>query len=275
MGTRDAREIPGQHEQQVQQHVCEHCDHRDLDRRPGVLAREEARGEDLDQDEAGQPETIGGQRHRGHAGVLLGKGVVLDQRRQDRHGQEDQAGRGRQRDQQRQAQGPVQRAPEGRLVGPRMLTGEARQDHRGDRDAEQGQGQFDEAITEVQPGDRAGDQKGRDHGVHQQIDLDHGGPEDRRQHQTHDLAHTGVRAPETRPRQQPGPHQKRHLECKLQDSRQEHAPGERDDGLREQGRTPQRRRDQGQVQEHRREGRHRKTANAVQDPGRHRGERYE
>jgi hypothetical protein len=236
----------------------------------GVLVSwraEEARSQDLDQDEPGQSEAVGGQRHRSHAGVLLGKGAVLDQRGQDRHREHDQAGRGRQRHQQRQAQRPVQGAPEGGLVGAGMLAGQARQDHRGDRDAEQRQGQLDEAIAEIQPRDRTCDQEGRNHGVHQQVDLHDRCPEDRRQHQARDFPDPGVGAPEPGPGQQPGPYQERHLEGELQNSRKEYTPGECNDGLGEQGRTPQRRRDQRQVQEHRGEGRHSETADAVQDPG--------
>ncbi|MNT10212.1 hypothetical protein D3C72_1450290 [compost metagenome] len=142
-------------------------------RRPGVLPRVEGRQHHLQQREGRQAEAQAVHRQRRHAGVEGGELAVLEDRGDQRLGQQQQTEHRRHRDQQGHAQAPVQRAREAFAVGADMVPGQRRQDHRAQGHAEHAQRQFQEAIGQRQPGLRAIGQLGGDDGIQQQVDLRH------------------------------------------------------------------------------------------------------
>ena len=131
---------------QVEHHIGDHRNDTDLDRRLGVLAGKEPRRQYLDQHEGDQAEGIGTQAHRRHHDIVVGHGAVVEQRDQQRLGQQRQRQRRWQPQQQHRSQRPVQHLAEvlgGRLgVAPRQR----RQDHRTDGHAEHPQWQLHQAV---------------------------------------------------------------------------------------------------------------------------------
>jgi hypothetical protein len=114
-------------------------------------------------------------------------------------------------------------------------------------------------------------------GVDDQAHLRDRDREHRRPHQPHDPAdlRVGQRGAQVGadPRQHPEPHQRGHLQRELRDPAGDHAGRERVDRRVEPRRQQQRGRDERQVQQHRREGRHRESAPGVQDARRQRDHR--
>ena len=83
-------------------------DQGDLDRGRHILAREEAGGQHLDQDESRQPEGEGGERRSRRRGRVGIESAALEQDGDDRPGHHDQRRRRRQRKQQGELQRPVE-----------------------------------------------------------------------------------------------------------------------------------------------------------------------
>ena len=114
---------------------------------------------------------------------------MQEQGAQDRPGEHRHGHRGRSADHQHQTQRPVEVMGKGGGIGLGVFLGQAGQDHRGQGDAKHPQRQLHDPVRDIKPGDTAGDQERGDDGVEQQIDLHHGGTDDTRQHQAHDLAY--------------------------------------------------------------------------------------
>ncbi len=148
----------------------------DLHRCLDVLACIEARGQDLDQDDAHQADAVGHQGLARHLQVQGTEGTVLEQGGQQGYRQHPQAHGGGGRQQQGHAQAPVQQAGilAGIVVG--MMLGQG-----GQQDGTQGHpqhaaGKLHEAVGVIQPGYAAGGEEGGEQGVDEQADLGHGHP---------------------------------------------------------------------------------------------------
>ena len=114
--------------------------------------------------------------------VAGGELTVLKQGRENGIGKKRQTNRRWRRHHQHPAQRPVEGVRE-RITGfLGVVLGKARQNNRGHGDGEYPQRKLHHAIRVIKPGDAAGDQKGRDECVHQQIDLRNGRTERRRNH---------------------------------------------------------------------------------------------
>ena len=155
----------GQHHQQIDRHVHAERDQPDPDRRAGVLARIERRCQHLHQQEGRHRDGLGHQAPAGHADIGRIEPAVLEQGRQQRLGAQDQAGAGRQADQQAEPEAPVQPLRVAVRIGFGMAAGQVRQDHRADGHAEHAQREFQQAVAVIQPGDAAVDQVRRRHGI--------------------------------------------------------------------------------------------------------------
>ncbi|MNM92820.1 hypothetical protein D3C81_1051670 [compost metagenome] len=189
----------------------------------------------------------------------------MEQAGDQRLGKDRQGQRRRHADQQYHAQRPVDGGGKGLGVATGMQARQAGQDHRADGNAEGAQRQFRQAVSVVQPGHTTGLQEGRQHGIQQQVDLADRHAEQRRQHQRHDPLDALVLAVRPRDRQQLDARKKRQLEQQLGHAGDEHAPGQRHDRLVEIRGEQHGRADHADVEQHRREGRHREAPVAVED----------
>jgi hypothetical protein len=113
-----------------------------------------------------------------------------------------------------------------------------RQDHRAERDAEDAEREFEQAVGLGEPGLRTGDQERRDQRVEQQVHLRDRGTEQGRHHQGQDPAHVGMAPAPTRQGEQVEPRQRWQLHQQLQDAGDEDRPAERHDRHVERMREP-------------------------------------
>jgi hypothetical protein len=151
---------------------------------------------------AGNPSDKRSKAQRRHLRIERGESAIAEQRPEHRLGEQDQRERSWHRNEQAETQTPVDRCGEPVRVVGRMLARQMRQDHGAQRDAEDAERKFEQAIGVVQPGHTASDQERGDQGVDQQVDLRHRRAEQRRDHQLQDLAHAAVVPAPARPRQQ-------------------------------------------------------------------------
>ncbi|KAG0163676.1 hypothetical protein DFQ30_011194, partial [Apophysomyces sp. BC1015] len=143
----------------------------DLHGRLDILFRIEARRQYLDQDQPKQPDPVRGQCARYHFDIVTGKTSVVEQCRRQRLGideQCDSTGRGQQ---EREPQPPVEQRRVFRGIGVRMRLGQARQQDRAKRHAQQRGRELHEPVRVRQPRYAAGRQMRRDIGVDNQRQL--------------------------------------------------------------------------------------------------------
>src|SRR5690554_3709553 len=189
----------------------------------------------------------------------------MEQRGDQRLGQQQERQRGRYAYQQHHAHRPVQGGSKGLGFLPCMLAGQRRQYHRPYGNTEGTQRQLGETVGVIQPGDAASLQEGGQHRIQQQVDLTDRDAEQRRNHQRHDAPDALVLAIRAGYGQQAYLGQKRQLEQQLHHTGNEYPPGQRQDRLVEIGSHEYGGTDHAQVEQHRSEGRHGKTAIAVED----------
>ncbi len=125
------------HEDEVAQlRDDQHAD-ADLHRRLDVLLRIEAGREDLDEDQPDQADAVGRQRAADHHDRVAVEFAVVEQRCRKRLGEEKQRDRARRRQQERDAQTPVEQRRILVRIGVDVRLREARQQDRAERDAQQ------------------------------------------------------------------------------------------------------------------------------------------
>ncbi|TXT23018.1 MAG: hypothetical protein FD134_2328 [Gallionellaceae bacterium] len=113
-GKADGEREPGmaqthaESEQRIHRLGGEQRDDRNLYRRPDVLPRVETGGKYFYQNDADQADAVTGQCLPRHQHVARGKLAMLEEGCQQRHGDHAERQRGRQREQESQAQAPVQ-----------------------------------------------------------------------------------------------------------------------------------------------------------------------
>ena len=247
----------------------------DLDRGPYVLSRVEARGEDFHQDHAHQPDAVCGERLAGHPGVLGGEAAVVEQCRDQRHGQHRERHGARHGKHEGDPQPPVEQPAVFRGVGARVVFRQAGQQDRAERGAQHAGRELHQAVGVVQPGDAAGDEERGEDGVDEQRDLADRHAERRRRHELEDAPHAGMAQIQSPARQQPHAREERHLEGKLQHAAREHCPGEHQRrGIEALG-EGERAGDERDVEQRRGDRRHRKAVPGVQHAGRERHQRDE
>jgi hypothetical protein len=261
-------------------------DDRDRHRRAQVLSRVEAGRQDLDADEADQADAVAAQRERG---LRRGEGVelaALEEGRDERLGKDEQRRRARQREDEREAQPPVEHLRIGSGVAAALRRGELRDQHGAERDAEERRRELHQPVGVEQPRHRADALVRRDLRVDEDRELRDRDAEQRRRHLLQDRAHTRMaprgdeRAGAKRDaRQHAEPPQRRHLQRELEDAAEDDACGERvdalDAGAREQRDEPPHRCDHGDVEEDGSRRGDREALPRVEDPRRERDERDE
>ncbi len=135
--------------------------------------------------------------------LLRGEGSVLEQRGQDGPSQKDQAQRGRQANEDNQAQGPVQGPAELSLLPATGQGGQGGQDGRAQGDAEDPQGELHQAVGVIKEGHAALGQEGGQDGIDQDAHLDHAYGQHAWPHEADDAPDPGMARPEARPHRQP------------------------------------------------------------------------
>ena len=100
----------GQHHQQIERHVHAERDQPDPHRRAGVLAREIAGREHLDETEADEPPGVGHQAVLRHLDIARGETAVAEERRRHRSGQHQQTDGSGHHHQHHEPQRPIERA---------------------------------------------------------------------------------------------------------------------------------------------------------------------
>ena len=156
---------------EIECHVDDERDDAGAHRRFRVLARVERRQQrarERDRRHAGAKRN---DRNRRHVRIERGVLTVLEKRRDQRLGKDQQGAHRRHRDQQSRAQAPVQRARKPCTIFGDVMPRQRREDHGAERDAEHAQRQFEETRGLVHPGLRAGGQQRDDDGVEQQVQL--------------------------------------------------------------------------------------------------------
>ena len=124
-------------------------DHRQMP----LIERIESRREHFHPRIAGQPDRIKTQSRRRLHRRLRGKSPVLINQRDDWFGENDQADRGRNREQHDQPHGVRERAAKFLRVAQRRAPRNERQGNGRDRDAENAERKLHETKSDVEPGD--------------------------------------------------------------------------------------------------------------------------
>ena len=154
------------------------------------------------------------------------KTATVEQAGDDGRGKGDETNGGGTADEETPAQGPVKGEGELGVVGGGAQGTEARQDDGAEGDADEADGQFDEAVGVVQPGNAAGDEPGGKVGVDQHGELTDGRTEEGWQHQFEDAAYTAVSPAPARAQQHAAFPQEGQLQGKLGDAADKHRPSE-------------------------------------------------
>jgi len=152
------------------------------------------------------------------------------------------------------------------------MLGEAGQQYGAERDTEQPGWKFHQAVGVVQPRHAAGHQKRRKDGVDKQADLTDRHTEHRGPHLLHHAPHARVPEVGLEARQHVNPQQERNLKRELQRAAAKYRPCQRHHRRIEIRRQPQCEADESQVEQCRRQRRHRKPAVRVEDAA---GERHQ
>ncbi|MCY1233118.1 hypothetical protein D9M72_456410 [compost metagenome] len=201
----------------------------------------------------------------------------MEQHRGQRRAEHEQPNRAGHRKQEGQAQAPVEQARVLGMVARGVGLGQARQQDRPQRHAQQRGRELHQPVGIGQVRDAARGQPRGDIGIDDLADLRHRHGQQRRPHLPQDAAHAGIRPRRAQLEAQPRHHaqapQRRHLDRQLQHAANQHAPRLRVDRLVHVRADEQGRDDQAQVQQHRREGRHRELAPGIEDAGRQRHQR--
>jgi hypothetical protein len=260
-----------QRDADVQCHVDAERDEAHAHRRLRVLPREITRRQHLHEAESEQAPRVRHQRVARHPHIVRVELAVTERGRgQGAREHEHRHGGGRHQH-DHESQRPVERAAEmlHRLRG--VMARQARQDDGRQRDAEDAQRKFHEAIGEVQPGDTAQDET-RDLRVDQQAHLRDGGAEYAGQHQLADATHAVRRRLPAWPAEKSELDDRGDLESKLQRAAHEHAHRESDSRILRARRDPQRHDDHDDVHDHLRERGQREPVVAVEDAREQRGQ---
>ena len=193
-----------------------------------------------------------------------GELAVLEQRDDQRLGDDRQRQGAGQHQQEAQAQPPVEQLGVVATVGTGIGLGQRRQQDGPQRHAEHPGGQLHQAVGVVHPGHRAGNQERGEDGVDDQRDLPHRHAEDRRPHLPEHPPHTGVAQAQARQHQHADLLQRRQLPEKLRQAADQHRPAQRHDRRIEIGRQPDGEDDHADVQQGRHEGGYRETVPGVE-----------
>ncbi len=268
-------------------HGLREHEHRDgdLHRRAHVLAGVEAGREDLHADQAQQADAVAHQRVDRLLHIARRHRAVVVQHRDQRLRKHQQCHRARQRQQQHEAQAPVEQAGIGSGVVARLGRRELGQQHGAQCDPEQGGRELHQPVGPGEPRHRADADMGGDLGVDHERQLRHRHADQRRhhlhQHPVHARVTPGRRdgsRPEADVRQAADARQRRHLDRELQHAAGHHAHRQRIGRLEPPGTKPRHQApggaDDGQVQQHRCRRRHGETFPGVQDAGRQRDQRH-
>ena len=255
---------PAEHGE-AQPDVGRHGQGGELERRSGVLMGEEGRRKHLHQHQGRQSDGERLQGERAHGHIRRPHLPMVEDGGNQRLRQQVQRHRRRQPQQQAHAQAPAQGPGEGRAIALLGQPRQIRQQHRAQSHGHQADGQFQQPIRVIQPGDAADRQRRSQHGVDERVQLaGRGGQRGRRQQPPH-LPHPLVADADPGTGQQMQPRQKGRLKQQLQNPGGEQAPsqGERHVGAGQGGQNHGA--DQGGVQQHGREGRRRVAVVDVED----------
>jgi hypothetical protein len=258
----------------------------DAHRRADVLPRIEARRQYLDTHQAHQADAVAHQRARGLLHVLRLELAVVEQHRHQRLRKDDQRHRAGQRQQQQHPQAPVEHVRIGLRVLARLRRRQLRQQHHAQRHAEQRGGELHQPVGIGQPGDCADAHVRGDLRVDQQGQLRHRHAHQCRRHAAQDQAHARVLPGGAQRTQADGETrhaadsaQRRNLDRRLQHTADHHPRGQRQHRVQPPGpegrRSPPGGRDDRDIQQHRRDRRHRKALPGVQDAGGQGHQRHE
>ena len=151
-----------------------------------------------------------------------------------------------------------------------MRLGQIGQDHGRQCDTEYAQWEFEQAVRVIEPGDAAGDQKGRNKGIEQQVDLRHGRTEQRGDHQFDNFLYAVVLPAPLRSRQQSRTIQEWQLKQQLCNACDQYSPGQCRHRHIQTWAQPQRATNHAQVEQNRGEGRYREAFQGIQDTAGHR-----
>ncbi len=151
--------------------------------RGNILPRVKARRQYLDENQPEQPRAVGDQRLARHPEVVLAELPVVKQGRDEWHREQGQCDGRRRREDERQAQAPVEQPRILALIRGRVILRQARQENRPERHAQERGRKFHEAVGVVEPGDAAVPKERRDDRIDQEADLSHGNAEHGRPHQ--------------------------------------------------------------------------------------------
>ena len=177
------------HQGNRQRDVRHHRDDRDFDRCLGVLAREEARGQRLDQ-HVGRK--TGGEGRQRACRCFGGGGIeraALEQDGHDRARHGDQRRRCRQGKGQREFDRPVLAAERRVRLAGAQLPCQQRQQGNADRDADDAEGQLVHTVGVIEERDRALAQGRGEDDIDHHIHLHHAGAQQGRRHQHQQSLH--------------------------------------------------------------------------------------
>jgi len=146
------------------------------------------------------------------------------------------------------------------------LVGEAGQGRRADGDAEDPQGQLDDAVGVVEKRDASLGQEGGEQRADEDVDLVDSAAEGGREHEGADPPHARMPELEIRPEHDSQLEQHGQLHRQLQEPPDHDADGQRQNGLGEIIPQEERRPDHAEVQDDGREGRRGEVPQRVQDP---------
>ena len=214
----------------------------------------ERRGQNVHTGEGEQPQGVVAQDRGGEPGRLGVKLSPLEQDADDGHAQHDEAHGGGHTDKEDELQGRAQGLPDFLPLPFGHQTRERGEDHGGERDGEDAQGQLGYAPRIVKVRNASRRQRGGELGIDDKVDLGDPGPEDSRKHQTSHLADSRVGEGDFRPEGHPPTNQGRHLHGELEQPSHEHAPGECEGRAGKVLREQQGRSDDGEIQQNRSEG---------------------
>ena len=147
----DADRADGDEQEETEADIRGHADAGKEHRRLGILAREEARVEHLDENEGREPEGERRQHGGGGIGVDAGEGAALEQHGDDRLRGDEERDRRRQRQQQRHFERPVLAGERRRMVVRTKLMAELRQEHDADGDADDAERKLEQAVGVIEP----------------------------------------------------------------------------------------------------------------------------
>ena len=268
-------EPPDEREVHELRHTQRHQRH--PDGRADVLARIEPRRQDLDQDEPDQPGAVCDHRPPRREDIVGAECAVMKDRRDQRHGEQGKSRCRRRREQQRQAQTPVEQSRVFLRRPGCMVPRQAGQEDRAQRNAQQSRWKLHQAVGVVEPGHASRDEKRREDDVDHETDLADRDAEHGRRHLPQDAPHSVILQVQAKARHHADAREKRQLEEELHNAAREDGPCERLYRRIEIGRAPQRESDEREVEQYWREGGHREAAIGVENaPGqRHkRDEKY-